>query len=147
MTEDKIIKMALEAGFSHPNPHDGYMGLAYDYRDGTDTGASLKRFAELVAAASEEQWKQAVINELVCCHIYNESHDKDPRKAVHDAISWNVEVALDPAVSSQAQALIDLGADAEREACARFVEDGYVRQFEKPWREDLAAAIRARGNK
>ncbi len=36
---------------------------------------------------------------------------------------------------------------AEREACARFVEDGYVRQFEKPWREDLAAAIRARGNK
>lgn len=36
-------------------------------------------------------------------------------------------------------------AAAEREACARFVEDGYVRQFEKPWREDLADAIRARG--
>jgi hypothetical protein len=35
---------------------------------------------------------------------------------------------------------------AEREACAKFVEDGYVRQFERPWREDLAAAIRARGN-
>ena len=34
----------------------------------------------------------------------------------------------------------------EREACARFVEEGYVRQFENPWREDLAAAIRARGN-
>jgi hypothetical protein len=33
----------------------------------------------------------------------------------------------------------------EREACAKFVEDGYVRQFERPWREDLAAAIRARG--
>jgi hypothetical protein len=33
---------------------------------------------------------------------------------------------------------------AEREACAKFVEDGYVRQFERPWREDLAAAIRAR---
>lgn len=38
-------------------------------------------------------------------------------------------------------------AAAEREACARFVEEGYVRQFENPWREDLAAAIRARGEK
>ncbi len=34
---------------------------------------------------------------------------------------------------------------AEREACAKFVEEGYVRQFEQPWRKDLAAAIRARG--
>ena len=33
----------------------------------------------------------------------------------------------------------------EREACAQFIEDEYVRQFENPWREDLAAAIRARG--
>ena len=39
------------------------------------------------------------------------------------------------------------GAVAEREACAKFVEDEYVRQFERPWREDLAAAIRARGQK
>ena len=38
-----------------------------------------------------------------------------------------------------------LVAAAEREACAKFVEEGYVRQFERPWREDLAAAIRARG--
>lgn len=38
-----------------------------------------------------------------------------------------------------------LVAAAEREACAKFIEDGYVRQFENPWREDLAAAIRARG--
>ena len=34
----------------------------------------------------------------------------------------------------------------EREACAKFVEDVYVRQFKNPWREDLAEAIRARGN-
>lgn len=40
MTRDEIIRMAREAAFSQPNPHDGYMGLAYDYRDGTDTGAS-----------------------------------------------------------------------------------------------------------
>lgn len=45
------------------------------------------------------------------------------------------------------KAAFDAGAAVEREACARFVEEGYVRQFENPWREDLAAAIRARGNK
>ena len=47
---DTIIKLAREAGFREPNPHDGCMGLAFDYRDGTDTGASLQRFAALVAA-------------------------------------------------------------------------------------------------
>ena len=51
---EDIIRMAREAGFCEPNPHDGYMGLAYDYRDGTDTGASLERFATLVAAHERE---------------------------------------------------------------------------------------------
>ena len=38
-------------------------------------------------------------------------------------------------------------AAAEREACAKFIEHDYVRQFERPWRDDLSAAIRARGDK
>ena len=38
-----------------------------------------------------------------------------------------------------------LVAAAERDACAKFIKHDYVRQFERPWREDLAAAIRARG--
>lgn len=38
-----------------------------------------------------------------------------------------------------------LVAAAEREACAKFVEEEYVRQFDEPWRQNLAAAIRARG--
>jgi menaquinone-dependent protoporphyrinogen IX oxidase len=33
----------------------------------------------------------------------------------------------------------------EREACAKFVEDEYVRQFDEPWRQHLARSIRARG--
>jgi hypothetical protein len=36
--------------------------------------------------------------------------------------------------------------EEEREACAKFIEHDYVRQFERPWRVDLSAAIRARGN-
>jgi hypothetical protein len=33
-----------------------------------------------------------------------------------------------------------------REACAKFIEDEYVRQFEEPWRQNLAKAIRERVN-
>jgi hypothetical protein len=33
----------------------------------------------------------------------------------------------------------------EREACAKFIEQDYERQFDEPWRENLAKAIRARG--
>jgi hypothetical protein len=54
--------------------------------------------------------------------------------------SWPAEME---AMERQVNILTDALA-AEREACAEFVEDGYVRQFERPWREDLAAAIRAR---
>jgi hypothetical protein len=43
------------------------------------------------------------------------------------------------------EAFAKLIAQHEREACAQFIETGYVRQFENPWRDDLSAAIRARG--
>ena len=66
MKRDEIIKLAREAGFREPNPHDGFMGLAYDYRDGTDTGASLDHFAALVAAAEREECaKVCVASDLI----------------------------------------------------------------------------------
>ena len=111
MTRNDIIRMAREADI-------------IDFRDADDDPHTaqmvefLERFAALVAA-SEEKWKQAVIDELICCHIYNASHDNDPRKALHDAISWNVQVALDPDVSEDALALIGRGAAAAREADQR----------------------------
>jgi hypothetical protein len=40
--------------------------------------------------------------------------------------------------------VVDAATKKEREACAKFIEEGYVRQFYQPWRKDLAAAIRAR---
>ena len=54
MNRDDVTRMAREAGFREPNPHDGCMGIAYDYRDSSDTGASLERFAALVASAERE---------------------------------------------------------------------------------------------
>ena len=59
-------------------------------------------------------WQEAVINELVVAHIYQAAHDTDPRKAIQDLITWHVQVALDPLVSSDAQALINRGAAEER---------------------------------
>lgn len=37
-----------------------------------------------------------------------------------------------------------LVAHAERERCAKFVEDEYVRQFDEPWRQNLARSIRTK---
>lgn len=56
--------------------------------------------------ADAQEWREAVLNELIVAHIYNKEHDTNPRKAIHDAITWNCQVALDPAVSSDAQKLI-----------------------------------------
>ena len=39
----------------------------------------------------------------------------------------------------------ELVAAAEREACAKFIEQDYVRQFDEPWRDNLSKTIRARG--
>ena len=44
------------------------------------------------------------------------------------------------------EAFAKLVAQHEREQIAQFIETGYARQFENPWRDDLSAAIRARSN-
>lgn len=71
--------------------------------------------AELAAA---KQWKYAVIDELIVSHTLTAEHETNPRKAIQDAISWNVYVALDPQVSSDAQKLIDSGKAKHYEECA-----------------------------
>jgi len=77
--------------------------------------AADKREAEVRTEAM--RWREAIINELVIAHIYSKEHDDNPRKAIQDAISWNCAVALDPAVSSDAQALVEKGrAGMEKDA-------------------------------
>lgn len=68
-------------------------------------------------ADDRNSWQDAVIDELVSCGIYSESHDTNPSKAVQDLIAWNNQVALDPAVSEEAKALQEQG----------FEEIGFVR--------------------
>lgn len=96
-------------------------GAAINSDDGGYSIGTSEAHAKFVAGRNWS-WKDEVIDQLVCCHIYNGTHDNDPHKAVNDLISWHVQVALDPQVSSDAQALIDRGAAEEREEIAEFIE-------------------------
>lgn len=64
--------------------------------------------------AKPNEWKEAVIEKLVVSHILQESHEFDPHGAINDLLAWETQIALDPQVSCQAQALIDRGAASER---------------------------------
>lgn len=61
----------------------------------------------------QNEWKRVIEEELVALHILNENH-KDPRKALNDVIDWHVQIALDVAVSTDAQKLFESGREFER---------------------------------
>ena len=92
-------------------------------------------------------WQEAVQDRLVVVHGLTDENANDPRKAIADLIRIETQIALDPAVSSDAHALIA----AEREACAKVCDDQVVSKCLAPleiYRTELiAAAIRARGEK
>lgn len=56
---------------------------------------------QLIADESRNPWKRALIDELVVDCILSKEHYEDPKKALQDAIMWNIQVALDPSVSSE----------------------------------------------
>lgn len=112
MNQEQLRTLAYNCG---AKPHtEGVMRAV--------TGVSMT-YAQLAdfAAKLDGPWKEAVISELVVSHIYQAKHDTDPRKAIQDAISWNTDIALDPLVSSDAQALIDRGAAAEQKRCCSLI--------------------------
>ena len=53
------------------------------------------------------EWEETIIDACVVCHLPWAT--KTPKQALEDLIAWNCEVALDPAVSEEAQRLIDKG--------------------------------------
>jgi hypothetical protein len=56
---------------------------------------------------SPEQWCDAVLDQLATTCIDPKSND--PREILRQVIQWHVQVALDPCVSEDAQALVDRG--------------------------------------
>jgi len=62
-----------------------------------------------LAHPPRNEWREAVHDELVTTWTFSAENKDDPRKALQDIINWHVSVSLDPAVSSDAQALIERG--------------------------------------
>ena len=104
MTDES--RKAFEARFSHldlsKKDASGW------YEDWT-TQFRWKGWSARDAAAAPCRWRGAVIDALVVGHIYNASHDADPRKAINDLICWETDIALDPQVSSAAEELVASG--------------------------------------
>lgn len=70
-------------------------------------------------------WKEAVIDACVIACI--DWDEKDPRKTLHQLICWENQIALDPKVSSAAQALVDQGRSAaQAEPAASAGEPSYA---------------------
>jgi hypothetical protein len=64
------------------------------------------------APAAPNPWREAIDAELVCLHLGTADSFLDAGAALNAVVNWHVEIALDPAVSSAAKALVDRGAAA-----------------------------------
>ena len=60
-------------------------------------------------ATNYREWREAVYDELVTTWTFSAENKDDPRRALRDIINWHVRIALDPAVSSDARALVERG--------------------------------------
>lgn len=110
---------------------------------------TCKEFAELeVWVEKLREWERCVIEALVVNHTYSGTHDDNPQKALMDLITWEIKIALDPSVSTDAQALIDRGRQEALEEAAKVCDEmpktikrGRVIDSTSP--KDCAKAIRA----
>ncbi len=87
------------------------------------TRDALREVSEELARVKAERdlWQNAVIDGCVTRHIYTKEHDTDPRRALNDCAVWDHQVALDPAVSKDAEKLRDTY-KAERDEAVRDAE-------------------------
>lgn len=74
--------------------------------------------AALSAQAVPNPWRDAVVEQLECWHIYVPAiHENSPRLAIKALVNIETQAALDPKVSSQAAALVAQAAPDERDKC------------------------------
>jgi hypothetical protein len=123
----------------------------------TEVGAALqiktvKSLRAELAQQAANPWLEAIDNALICTHLGTVDSFPDAGAALDALIDWHVAVALDPEVSSDAQALIDRGAAAVAEPVAwrRYnrsigwqYEDGVTSFASDPSAEPLYAAPQA----
>ena len=107
----ELLKQALDALLCCSPDHKA--GAALQIKTVADLRAEL---------AHPDPWREAIDAELICCHIGTADSFPDPKDALAALIDWHVAVALDPEVSSDAQALVDRGAAAVSAALRAVVE-------------------------
>jgi hypothetical protein len=66
----------------------------YDYPYGEDLLQRAR--AALVEPEPINHWKEALIDALVVDFLLNEENRNDPKRAIHDIINWNMQLARDP---------------------------------------------------
>lgn len=78
------------------------------FTEATDFGTTLPHGTKLYPApvAPADEWKAAIDHELVMIGATVDTFDS-PREAITELLDWHVQVALDPAVSSEAADLED----------------------------------------
>ena len=92
----------------------------------------IEAYGEAMAAWAREQALEPLIDRLVILHIYRKEHDTDIALALHDLITWEIQTALDPKVSSAAAALIKAGRESMREECRKAVKSAEELDGEMP---------------
>ena len=56
-----------------------------------------------------DPWKDIVLEQLVVAGIFRREHEGSPRLAIDELVGYHIDVALDPAVSQQAEDLYEQG--------------------------------------
>jgi hypothetical protein len=78
--------------------------------------------------AAAKAWKDAVIDAAVVGWTYCAADEDDPRGCLSRIMAMNTQIALDPAVSSEAAALIERGRQEVREELAAAKADAAAEQ-------------------
>ncbi len=95
-------------------------------------------WSEIAALTAERDalqgWRDAIDEALVVAHL---GVATEPYDDLNRLLEWHHDVWLDPAVSSDAQALIDRGAAEERQRTAQPAQA----EFHNPWRTSLENCI------
>lgn len=102
MTPDEITRLKKQ--------HDEALCEFNKYTFPTPSMDSAK-----VEIACPQKWQKAVEDALIIAGIFGPKHS-DPHVALADLLDYHVGVAIDPTVSSDAQALIDRGRASARRA-------------------------------
>ena len=90
--------------------------------------------------AQENPWRDAIDSGLVCAHIGTVESFPTAQAALAALINWHVQVAIDPEVSSDAQALIDRGA-AQRKPLTHEQRLDLLTAFEKHKKDWNAGSV------